>query len=508
MGEPTATGAPPADDGPGARRGTRGRGGAGGSTGVGPRVVVATTAVAIAAVRLAVILTTGPTGRGLDSDESIYLTAGLALGRGALPYRDVTVAQPPGLFLLLAPLGRLGSVLDALTVARVATALAGAAGVYLIGRIALRGHSTVAAVAAMVIAATLPTVAVVERQVVIEPWLNLFTLLAAAAWLGEGADAPARRREWGAGVALGCALACKLWALGLVVPMLATRGRRSWHALGRVAGGAAATLAVTVVPFVVAAPGDFVDQVVRYQSGRTDGPPLTDRLRGVFGLGWDQLAWREAVPTLVAALAIALLCTRRRHDQVLRFGVAWYLATVASFLLGPYFGFNYGAALAPAVGLMATVVVDEAVRAVTTAQPRARLAGVAALTLLAVGLANDLRWVRGDALGTVPTSTAFAGSVRREPGTVWSPWPERILVGDRLPATDGTGRVRFDPFVATAPAGARSDGTTAALVALDRSDLVVTGSDDRRLGTELARRGFERIRSDAASGRSLWRRPG
>lgn len=472
--------------------------------------VVAATAVALGAVRLAVIATAGPTARGLDGDESIYLTAGLALGRGALLYRDVTVAQPPGLFVLLAPLGQLRSVLDALTVARIGSALAGAFAAYLIGRIALRQYATAAAIAAMVIAATLPAVAVAERSVLIEPWLNLFTLLATACWLATPAgDRPDRRGAWAAGLALGVALTFKFWALGLLLPMAATTaGRRSWRDLGRVIGGAAATFALVVVPLVAASPSGFVAQTIGYQSGRTDGTAIHDRVRGVFGLGWDQLAWREAVPTLVAALALLLLlCTRRRSDPILRFGMVWYLTTVAAFLVGPYFGFHYVAALAPAVGLMAAAVVAEALTLVAAPDLRARAAGIAAIALLALGVTNDLRWVRGDALGRAPAIESFAVDIRDEPGTVWSPSPERVLVGDRLSGSDGDRRQQLDPFAATAPGATRADGVTAARTLIERSDLVVLGPDDAPLERALQQSGFVWIRRDTATGSSLWRRP-
>jgi hypothetical protein len=469
---------------------------------------VAATAVVLGAARLAVIAATGPTARGLDSDESIYVTAGLALGRGALPYRDVTVAQPPGLFVLLAPLGQLRSVLDAITVARIGSALAGAFAAYLIGRIALRQYATAAAIAAMVIAATLPAVAVAERSVLIEPWLNLFTLLAAACWLATPTDDHRDRRSaWAAGVALGAALTFKFWAIGLLVPIIATRAHRSWRDLGRVLGGAAATFALVVIPFVAASPSGFVEQTIGYQSGRTDGTALHDRLRGVFGLGWDQLAWREAVPTLVAALAVVLLCTRRRSDPVLRFGVAWYVTTVAAFLVGPYFGFHYAAALAPAVGLMAAAVVAEALTLVATPDLRPRTAGIAAIALLALGVTNDLRWVRGDALGRAPAVESFAVDLRDEPGTVWSPSPERILVGDRLPGSDGDRRLQLDPFAATAPGASRADGVAAARTLVERSDLVVLGPDDEPLERVLRQSGFVQIRRDTATGSSLWHRP-
>ena len=468
---------------------------------------VSATAVVLGAVRLAIIASSGPTARGLDGDESIYLTAGLALGRGALPYRDVTVAQPPGLFILLAPLGRLTSVLDALTFARVASAIAGAAAAYLIGRIALRQYAPAATCAAMVIAATLPTVAVAERSVLIEPWLNLLTLLAAACWLARpDATSSDRRNEWAAGVALGAALACKFWALGLLVPMIATRGDRSWRDLARVLAGAAATGALITGAFIAASPSGFAQQTIGYQSGRTDGTAVADRLGGVLGLGWGQLAWREAAPTIVAVLAVVVLVTRRRSDPVLRFGVVWYLTSVVAFLIGPYFGYHYTAALGPAVGLMAAGVLAEVFALVAEPAVRARLVGAVVLALLGLAVVNDVRWVRGDSLGRAAAAESFAAAIRAEPGTVWSPSPERILVADRLPGTDGTGTLRIDPFAATAPGAARADGPSAARTLIERSDLVVLGPEDHDLEGTLRTEGFRWIERDTATGASLWRR--
>src|SRR5262249_57531565 len=83
---------------------------------------------------------------------------------------------------------------------------------------------------------------------------------------GDGLTASTRRLAWG-GVALGFAGAVKVWAIAPVIVLAALCLPRLNRA-AVYAGGVAAGFLIPVLPFVIAAPGRFVNDVVEAQLGR------------------------------------------------------------------------------------------------------------------------------------------------------------------------------------------------------------------------------------------------
>ena len=480
-------------------------GGTGHGAGRRDQVVVLCVAAAVLVARLGAALWVGPARRVLDDDEAVYFTAGALVGRGRVPYRDVTFAQPPGIAYLLALPSRWWSVLDAISVARCMSAVAGAACVLLVGRLAVRRYSLTAAVAAMVVMATFPAMAVADRSLLVEPWLNLCTVAAAAVWLrGTGQDngVPGEGpSSLLAGAVLGMGLVMKWWAVLLLVPMAATLVGRRRSELAKVLAGAATTAGLLLLPVLVVAPADFVQQTVRYQSARRDGLAVLDRVGPVFGLGTSGLALRGVVPTLVALAALVLLLGRRDSDPVLRFGVVWFGVVAAAFLFGPYLGFHYGAHLAPALGLMAAPVVEAAAEEWRAARPGGRTAVVGLGALLLVVVLNDVRWVRGDTVARTVGPVAFAPRLRSARGATWSPSPEIVLLAGRVPGVDRSGRVVVDPLAGTGPGAYRQDAA-AGLPA--QVEVVVVGPSDELDPAKLRADGLARVAVDPATRTSLW----
>ncbi|MFM7062603.1 MAG: hypothetical protein ACKO04_03795, partial [Actinomycetes bacterium] len=473
------------------------------------QVVVLCVAGAVLVERLGAALWVGPARRVLDNDEAVYFTAAALMGRGSVLYRDVTVAQPPGLAAVLALPSRWLPVLDAIAVGRCLAALAGAGSIVLVGRLALRRYSVGPAVAAMVVMALFPAAALSDRSLLVEPWLNLCTAAAAVWWLGDGRSTlDVRRGTLGAGVALGAAATFKWWAGMLVLPMALTLDGRPRAELARTVGVGAATTTLLLLPVLLLAPSDFFQQAVRYQWGRSDGAAVGERLGPLLGAGTDPLAVRHLLPTLVAAAALVLLSRSvgpAGRDPVLRFGLVWYGLLVGAFLLGPYLGFHYTAHLSPALGLMAAPVAQWVLVGRRSARPSVRsvalLLGVAVLVVLSM----DLRWVYGDAVAHDPAPVGVEVRARTEDGAVHAPSPDVVLRAGRVPGVDRAGRVRFDPLAASAPGDYRRPRDEPPPLP-DRADLVVLGPIDDVAPAQLLADGFLLVEADPSSAITVWER--
>lgn len=79
------------------------------------------------------------------------------------------------------------------------------------------------------------------------------------------------RRPWWAGVLAGLALSFKVLLVVAAVPVVVVLARRWGRATAlRFVGGAAALLTLTCLPYLVASPGDFIEDTVSFNLGRTD----------------------------------------------------------------------------------------------------------------------------------------------------------------------------------------------------------------------------------------------
>jgi hypothetical protein len=183
-----------------------------------------------------------------EYDDGVLFGNALRLASGVVPYRDFAMVQPPGSALLMVPVALLAKVTGTawgLAVARILTVCADTANVVLLG-VLVRHRGPVTAGVACGLYAVYPDALVAAHTFLLEPWLNL-CCLAAAALIFDGdrlAAADTRRLALG-GAAFGFAVAVKIWALvplgvaGLVA--LATRaalGRRSRWPAARPPGSA------------------------------------------------------------------------------------------------------------------------------------------------------------------------------------------------------------------------------------------------------------------------------
>ena len=239
------------------------------------------------------------------SADGVYLGPAIQLVQGALPYRDYAWVHPPGIALLMGPLGFLDSR-DALVATRIVTALVVGLNASLTA-ILLRYRGPIAMlVGGLGISVFLQT-SNVGHTLNLEPYLVLFCLLGALTMFRNGSLA-LRRRLVLAGALFGFAIAIKAWgvlpaiaALLVCVPLWRT-------AVLPFGSGVLLGCGVPTLPFFLAAPGAFIHDVVFSQLTRsTSGQGYTSLVERVqLFLGFPPST--EATATYVAvAIAVVLV---------------------------------------------------------------------------------------------------------------------------------------------------------------------------------------------------------
>ena len=237
-------------------------------------------------------------------DDGPYFGSAVRLVHGVLPYRDFAFVQPPGITLLMGPVGLVSYLTGTawgLVIGRFLTVLAGAAAVLLAGLL-VRHRGVLAVLVTGGILALYPPGAGASHTVLLEPWLVLVCLAGAVAVFdGDQVAAGVRRLAWG-GAAFGFAGAIKAWA---IVPVLvvAVLCLPQLKRAGIFVAGVAAGFVVSVLPFAIASPRLFYDDVVVAQLARIGHrAPVWHRLASMIGIPGSQ-NWTNST-LLVACLAV------------------------------------------------------------------------------------------------------------------------------------------------------------------------------------------------------------
>ena len=348
-------------------------------------VVIAAVTLLALGIRLFYLTRPGYLLGVTEYDDGSYFGSAVRLVHGMLPYRDFVFVQPPGITLLMTPVALLARVTGTdwgLAVARIATMLAGAAGVALAGLL-VRHRGVLAALIACGVVAIYPDSVASAHTLLVEPWLVLFCLAGAVAVFdGDQITGSRRRLIWG-GAAFGFAGVVEAWAIIPVLIVLAL-GLRWPRRMVAYLGGVAVGFVIPVLPFAALAPRMFYDSVIVAQvGGRVNAVrmPLWYRLRQMSGFANEPQVRHLYVVGVIAgiiafvivACALALLLTRRLPPPIEWFAFASTAAVVAVFLWPAQFHYHFSGFLAPFVGLSMALPAARAMAAI-----RARADGSAA----------------------------------------------------------------------------------------------------------------------------------
>ena len=223
-----------------------------------------------------------------EYDDGVYIGGSVRMTEGQLPYLNFAFIQPPGILELMLPVALIAKVtttVKALALARLLTALASAACIPLVGNLVRYRGAVVTAVTCGVLAVYPPDITT-AHTLLLEPWMNLFCLIAMNLAFRRGHLARPVMLAW-AGVALGFAGDIKFWAavpafVLLVICLLVTDrvSRVRAYLIGLVIG-----FGVPAAPFLIATPLAFVRSTIFDQAARTGSPvAIGVRLANLTGL--------------------------------------------------------------------------------------------------------------------------------------------------------------------------------------------------------------------------------
>jgi hypothetical protein len=314
-----------------------------------------------------------------EYDDGPYFGSAVRLIHGSLPYRDFVLVQPPGITLLMSPVGllsKLTGTASAMAVGRVLTALASTAGVALVGLL-VRHRGLLTVLIACGITAVYPDAVAAAHTVLVEPWLALFCLLGALAVFDrDRLTASTRRLAWG-GAAFGFGGAVEAWAIVPVLVVLALALPQIRRAVIFAAGVAAGFL-IPVLPFALIAPVKFYQSLIVAQIGsraHATRIPVLDRLdhmAGVFDLNLPDTALVLVTLAIAAFIVLAYAVSWYRTSQPPA-RLDWFTAattalTAVLFLWPPQFHYHFAAFLAPFLALSVALAAG---RLLATAQQAA-----------------------------------------------------------------------------------------------------------------------------------------
>ncbi|HEX8007231.1 MAG TPA: hypothetical protein VF482_12460 [Trebonia sp.] len=254
-----------------------------------PGKIVALATLLALAIRLFTLTRPGYLTGVTEYDDGVYLGAAVRMIDGAMPYKDFALVQPPGILLLMTPVALVAKVtttVKGLALARLLTALASTACVPLAGNL-VRYRGTVVTLVTCGVLAVYPDDISAAHTLLLEPWMNLFCLLAMNAAFRRGSLARPGRLAW-AGLALGFAGTIKFWAIApaavLFVLCLLTADRRAARLRAYLATLAAGFI-VPLAPFLLAAPMTLIRATITDQAVRApNGVSLGVRLANITGL--------------------------------------------------------------------------------------------------------------------------------------------------------------------------------------------------------------------------------
>lgn len=281
-------------------------------------------------------------------DDGVYFGAVLRFVHGAMPYRDYVFMHPPGILVLLAPVGALGHLISdpyAFGVARCVTAFVAGASCFLAAWL-VRHRGPAAALTSGLVLACYPLAVAGTASVLLEPYLVALCLVAAVlAFRLDGLASP-RRMVW-AGIVLGVAGTVKIWAVFPALALLACCWGRWRSAVRPLLVGLVTSVVVVCAPFALLAPGAFVHEVFVAQIARRapasttmglGGRLLTlTGLPGLTGASYSTLDGELVVLGFLVAVGATYASMARRLTRLDVFAVAAMALSGLAVLVSPEF---------------------------------------------------------------------------------------------------------------------------------------------------------------------------
>ena len=311
------------------------------------------------ALRAIPLLRSGALFSGIEYDDGVYLSSAALLVSGHLPYTDFTLLHPPGIAVLLAPLGALienGDARTAVVLGRWLMVLIAALTILLIADIGRRWRGWPTGLVAAGLYAVSIGALIADATILLEPFLNLLCLAALDVWLAGERGRRTAVMCLVIGVLLMLALSIKLWA-GVYV--LALGGvfllRGSWRDLAWTTVGGLAAGAAIVLPFVLTAPSDFFTQVVSVQAARPAdlSQSSAQRLMQLFDVGPVGIGSVAAIGIVAAVVVLSMAALVAWRGGTFGAVLASLLALMTTmFLLASSFYTHYPGFLAPVAALV------------------------------------------------------------------------------------------------------------------------------------------------------------
>jgi Glycosyltransferase family 87 len=414
---------------------------------------------------------------GITPDISAWLGGSIRLVHGALPYRDFDLTQPPGFALLASPFALLSEPIgtrDALAVLRLCTPLLAAGNVLLIGKV-VRHHGRAAVIVACAVMAFFPAELYAIRSGLLEPVVDLFCLAGAALVFAGDGFTGSRRCILAGGVAFGIAGTVKAPAIVpvLVVAVLCLPEFR--NRLLPFLGGVVAGFGIPTLPFVLAAPGAFLRDVIGTQLGRIPAanrvslPVRLGDLTGVAAFGGGAALAVIATIVLAAIVIAAFVLSRRRPAPFEWFAIAATILVGVAQLGPAWYYEHYAAFIAPFLGMLLGISLGRLFERRSSGVAMA--IAVAAAVALLVNQALVLHRESALDIAAPVDAVVPAGAC------TLSDAPSKLVTTDRFVSTTSGCTDMTDPQGATLSYGYGSSGAQRLWsVAVEHADYLVTST--------------------------------
>ncbi len=338
-----------------------------------PLLVAAVISLMGVIVRLSLLSVPGHLGGLTEYDDGVYFGAALKLVNGVFPYKDYVLVQPPGIALLLSPVALLAKFIGSdggLSVARIVTVLVDGLNIFLVGKI-VRSRGIVAVLAGCGFMAFYSQAIVSSATVLLEPYMNLFCLLAVYFALGDGSENFSNRRLLISGIFIGIAGSIKSWAivpaifLGLILLISLKSGKL--RSITGYIGGIVLGFGVVTLPFILVDGYGFFHDVISVQLARVPGQRVSvwtrlNELTGSAPLEWlighhrEVTIFLSLVMVLVIVVAIKNVVSHR--SSLGAFAVVTAIGVTAVLFYPNDFYYHYPDFLAPYFAISLAVAAD------------------------------------------------------------------------------------------------------------------------------------------------------